>query len=91
MSIMKGTFEIVPCQNCGFGTSFHSSCGISDQIRIESLERENDLLREGKCLEVIPGTFVICGEGGNFCSEACLLRHKLYRAERIIESKVLNG
>ena len=24
-----------------------------------------------KCQEVIPGTFVACGEGGNYCSQAC--------------------
>ena len=24
------------------------------------------------CLIVIPGTWVICGEGGNFCSDECL-------------------
>lgn len=28
-------------------------------------------LRDGKCLGVIPDTFVACGEGGNWCSELC--------------------
>lgn len=23
------------------------------------------------CCGVIPGTFIACGEGGNFCSERC--------------------
>lgn len=26
------------------------------------------------CSGVIENTFVVCGEGGNFCSEACMLR-----------------
>lgn len=26
------------------------------------------------CSGIIPGTFIICGEGGNYCSEACLMR-----------------
>jgi hypothetical protein len=25
----------------------------------------------GECALVIPGTFVACGEGGNYCSERC--------------------
>lgn len=25
-----------------------------------------------ECLGVVPGTYIICGEGGNHCSEACL-------------------
>ena len=31
----------------------------------------------GECLGVIPGTFVACGEGGNYCSVACHLRGQL--------------
>lgn len=26
------------------------------------------------CWRLIPGTFIMCGEGGNYCSEECLLR-----------------
>ncbi len=28
------------------------------------------------CLGVIPGTVILCGEGGNYCSEECLRRSK---------------
>lgn len=25
-----------------------------------------------ECLNIIPDTYIMCGEGGNFCSDACL-------------------
>lgn len=27
------------------------------------------------CLDVIPGTFIMCGEGGNYCSSTCRKRN----------------
>ena len=29
------------------------------------------------CLEVIPGTFIICGESGWYCSQECLEKAKI--------------
>lgn len=28
---------------------------------------------EHRCAGVIPGTFIMCGEGGNYCSDECRL------------------
>lgn len=51
----------------------HMDCGMA----IHVLRRERDEARSGKCLDVIPGTFIACGDGGNYCSEACRLRAAL--------------
>lgn len=51
-------------------------------LRLTQAEKTIDSLREGKCLGVIPGTFIVCGEGDedfqNFCSELCLLKNKTH-------------
>ncbi len=55
-----------------------------EMIRSQNCNRDDVLelcdafekLRDGTCLEIIPGTVIICGEGGNFCSQMC----SLYRA-----------
>ena len=47
--------------DCRWWKDWHEcSCGF--------LEEE---IESGNCLEIIPGTFVICGEEGNFCSRDC--------------------
>jgi len=33
-------------------------------------------LKEHFCLEVIPGTFIMCGEAGWYCSNECLEKSK---------------
>jgi len=51
-----------------------SNCG-----RLEVLELCDafEKLRDGICLEMIPGTFIMCGEGGNFCCQMCNLSKAL--------------
>lgn len=44
------------------------------QNTIDELTADIANLRAGHCLAVIPETLVDCGEGGNYCSEACRLR-----------------
>jgi len=34
-------------------------------------------LQNGQCLGIVPGTYVACGEGGNFCSALCQIRNLL--------------
>lgn len=41
-------------------------------IRIARKERDD--ARAGFCSSLIPNTVVVCGEGGNFCSEHCRLK-----------------
>jgi hypothetical protein len=36
-----------------------------------------ELLRDGKCLQTIPGTFIACSEGSNFCSKMCQIKETL--------------
>ena len=38
----------------------------------------------GKCAGTIPDTFIMCGEGGSYCSETCHLRARLAAAEERI-------
>jgi len=44
--------------------------GIPKKIREEV--KEEDKLQSLECTGVIPNTWIICGEGGNFCSDECL-------------------
>ncbi|HVJ89446.1 MAG TPA: hypothetical protein VM580_06550, partial [Labilithrix sp.] len=37
------------------------------------------------CTDVIPGTFIACGEGGNYCSEGCEERQESARVDEILE------
>jgi len=50
--------------NCPWWSDwFACSCGfLEEELRIE---------RRGECFELIPNTFVVCGEGGNYCSQRC--------------------
>lgn len=32
----------------------------------------------------VPGTFVACGEGGNFCSETCQLRDEVKKLKDVL-------
>jgi hypothetical protein len=41
-----------------------------------------DHAKHGTCLQVIPGTFIACGEGKNFCTRACWLESLLREAHR---------
>lgn len=41
---------------------------------LEEVIGERDDLQKGKCLETIPGTLIMCGESGHYCSLACHLR-----------------
>lgn len=56
-------------------------CAITFPEAIDQVAAERDAaratverLRAGRCLDVISSTLIACGEGGNFCSEACRLR-----------------
>lgn len=40
------------------------------------------------CHGVIPGTFIACGEGENYCSDECLLRALLHEARVYVDSAV---
>lgn len=50
------------------------------RARLEAVQRENDLLRGGDCLGVIPKSFVMCSEGGYYCSSSCKLAASLKNA-----------
>lgn len=41
---------------------------------ITALRKEISDARAGKCATIIPGSFIACGEGGNYCSEVCHAR-----------------
>jgi hypothetical protein len=59
------------------------ACDASCDVAMRLLQRANRLagecqnLRDGKCSGVIPGSFIACGEGGNYCSDPCRLRAAL--------------
>jgi hypothetical protein len=44
---------------------------------VKFLAEDFELLRDGKCLGTIPGTFIACGEESNFCSKMCQIRDAL--------------
>jgi len=55
-------------QDCKWWKDWHNcSCGVFDNQTIED---------SVGCCEIIPGTFIICGEGGNYCSLKCYERAK---------------
>jgi hypothetical protein len=41
-----------------------------------SKDSDYDKVEEHLCLEVIPGTFIMCGEGEWYCSQECLEKAK---------------
>ena len=45
-----------------------------------------ELLRDGKCLQTIPGTFIACGESSNFCSKMCQIKETLKMEARKFNS-----
>jgi hypothetical protein len=49
---------------------------------MESLVQQREALRAGKCLQVIPGTVIACGEAANYCSQACYFLALLREAHR---------
>ncbi len=40
-----------------------------------------DSVMHDECLGTIPNSFIMCGEGGNYCSAACEIRASLERAQ----------
>ena len=43
-----------------------------------------------KCLGIIPGTFIACGEDGNFCSDYCMDR-AMYILNQVYDVKTPDG
>jgi len=43
-----------------------------------------------KCLGIIPGTFIACGEDGNFCSDYCMDR-AMYILKQVYDVKAPDG
>lgn len=50
------------------------------EFRISRTLQANESLRMGECLDTIPNTFIMCGEGDNYCSAACRLLAALRKA-----------
>lgn len=59
-----------PGKSCGKGW-VRTICG-------KCLDKENahTQTHETTCLGIIPDTYIICGEDGNFCSDDCLKKHQ---------------
>ena len=54
--------------NCPWHSDWHAcNCGVFEAPRFGS-----NLPQEHPCLEVIPGTFIMCGESDWYCSEECM-------------------
>ena len=58
--------------DCPWFQDWHTcACGVFEAPRFGSY-----LSQEHLCLEVIPGTFIMCGEGEWYCSRECLEKAK---------------
>ena len=46
----------------------------AERKRVQALPRDDVKLASfgTRCADVIPGTFIMCGEGGNYCSDECM-------------------
>jgi hypothetical protein len=64
LSLLDGVEGTYTCR-CGRGLKVGTSS------ELWHVRRQITQLLEEKCKGVIPNTFIVCGEGGNYCSEAC--------------------
>jgi hypothetical protein len=53
-------------------------------------EKIGEYIMDPKCFGVIPGTFIACGEDGNFCSDYCMDR-AMYIFNQVYDIKSPDG
>jgi hypothetical protein len=74
-SPMGGPYSgIIRCDNCDYRSGLMAHIG-REMFKVEPLPDGAKPIytrhSPGSCCNVISGTFIMCGEGGNYCSSAC--------------------
>jgi hypothetical protein len=89
-----GSVEVVSIEHGGWGSSNarYVDLTVEDDHRFHVVPFNTSILSGGDpshdvgyCMGVIPGTFLACGEGDNFCSDWCASKRRTDHSERNYE------